>query len=127
MSSLPSSPCRKDSSASLTPTFIKPSECGDDDERNSPRCCGLNQISKCFTLPRQRGFKLKNTRLGTNPIQTLVEKYVERSNQNLVDEEDAKIIQTCDNIHKQTTDPCEYRYAYIEINSKMFLKTFKFI
>ena len=107
MSSLPSSPCRKDSYASLAPTYTKPSESDDDD--NLPKCCGLNQISKCFTLPRQRGFKLKNTCLGTNVIETLCEKYVERSNQNLVDEEDTKIIQTCDNINKQTTDPCEYR------------------
>ena len=108
MSSLPSSPCRKDSYASLTPTYTKP-ECGDDDELNSTKCCGLNQISKCFTLPRHRGFKLKNTCLGTNVIQTFCEKYVERSNQNLVDEEAAKIIRTCDNIHKQATDPCQYR------------------
>ena len=109
MSSLPSSPCRKDSYASLTPTYTKPTDCGDDDERDSTKCCGLDQISKCFTLPRHRGFKLKNTCLGTNVIQTFCEKYVERGSQNLVDEEAAKIIRTCDNIHKQTTDPCNYR------------------
>jgi hypothetical protein len=106
MSSLPSSPCRKDSFASLTPTY-RTQECGDEDE-SSTKCCGLNHISKCFTLPRQRGFKLKNTCLGTNLIQ-YCEKYIERNNQNGIDEEAAKIIQTCDEIQKQITDPCKYR------------------
>ena len=104
MSSLPSSPCRKDSFASLTPTYTK---CGDEEE-SSTKCCGLNHISKCFTLPRHRGFKLKNTCLGTNLIQ-YCEKYIERNSQNGIDEEAAKIIRTCDEIQKQTTDPCKYR------------------
>lgn len=113
MSSLPSSPCRKDSSATLTPTFIK--HCSDDDNQESTKCCGLNHISHCFTLPRHRDFRLKNTCLGTNLIHHC-NKYIDRNNQNVVDEEDTKIIQTCDDIHKQTTDPCNYRYYYNYVN-----------
>ena len=109
MSSLPSSPCRKDSSASLTPTFSR-HECeGDDEVGSSFKCCGLEQISKCLTLPRQRGFKLKNTRLGTANLIKQCEKYIEKIDPNETDEEAAKIIHTCDEIHKQSTDPCRYR------------------
>ena len=114
MSSMPSSPCRKDSSASLNPTYDKQGSCGDEEEIDSSKCCELDHISKCFTLPRQRGFKLKNSckfNTGRNLIKRC-EKYIERNNQNEVDEEAAKIIQTCDEIQKQTTDPCKYRYNF---------------
>ena len=106
MSSLPPSPCRKDSSASLNPTFIKP--CSDADDEALTKCCGLNHISHCFTLPRRRGFKVKNTCLNTNLIH-YCEKYIEKHSQNAIDEEDTKIIETCDDIQKQATDPCNYR------------------
>ena len=109
MNSAPTSPCRKDSSATLTPTFIK--HCSDEEEETA-KCCSLKSIRNCCLSPfhRQRDFKLKNTCLGTNHVQK-IQKYIHERGGTTEgeDEEDNKIIQTCDDIRKQTTDPCNYR------------------
>lgn len=115
MNSSPNSPCRKDSSATLTPAFVK--HCSSDNgshETSTTKCCGLSHISRCFNFSRINKELRKKSCFGEGSdgnFFNYCDKYIDRSGVTRAEEEeDNKIIYTCDDIQKQITDPYNYRY-----------------
>ena len=128
MSSSPTSLhiCRKDSSDSLTPAFTKhhSDNPSDDEDEATTKCCGAlgtrnckanKDLSNCFSsFPRKHYRDFRKGHLKANLVQSF-EKYVDGAQSTISkvgegEEEDNRIIETFDDIHKQATDQCNYRY-----------------